>query len=415
MLNNGFIPSFTKNIYGWYNMFKTIDKIDLAGKKCLMRVDFNVPVNDQMEITDDNRIRAGISTVRYALEKGARLILCSHMGKPKGERIEKLSLRPVAKRLEELLGIPVPLAPDCIGDEVAKMVDGVKDGQALLLENLRFHKGETKNDESFAKELASLGDVYVNDAFAVSHRAHASVEAVTKFFEICAAGFLLNDEISYFNKALESPVRPVVAILGGAKVSTKLGAIENILPKVEKIIIGGAMANTFLKANGLDVGASLVEDDLLNTAKSLMQRAVGMGVKFYLPVDFVVASEFKADSVTKIVTSQEIPNGWIALDIGPASSRLFSEALEDVKTIVWNGPMGAFEMDAFSRGTMAICHAVAASHAMSIVGGGDTDAALHKAGEVDGISYMSTGGGAFLELLEGKELPGIRALQSNAG
>lgn len=395
-------------------MFKTIDKIDLAGKKCLMRVDFNVPVNEHGEITDDNRIRAGIATVHYALEKGAKLIICSHMGKPKGERIEKLSLKPVAKRLEELLGIPVPLAPDCIGDEVSKMVAGLKDGQAILLENLRFHKGETKNDEEFAKALASLGEVYVNDAFAVSHRAHASVEAVTRFFEVCTAGFLLNNEISYFKKALEAPVRPVVAILGGAKVSTKLGAIENILPKAEKIIIGGAMANTFLKAQGIDVGASLVENDLLETANSLVQRAREMGVKFYLPVDFVVANEFKADATSKIVTAQEIPQGWMALDIGPATTKLFAEALDDVKTIVWNGPMGAFEMDAFSRGTMAICHAVASSHAMSMVGGGDTDAALHKAGEVDGVSYMSTGGGAFLELLEGKELPGIKALENKA-
>jgi len=392
-------------------MIRYIDELDLAGKKVLMRVDFNVPLNEALEITDDHRIRAALPSVRYALEKGARLILCSHMGKPKGQRVEKLSLMPVAVRLSELLGVQVPLLSDCIGPEVGAAVEVLQPGQAVLLENLRFHSGETKNDPEFSKALASLAEVYVNDAFAVSHRAHASVHGVLAFFKICAAGFLLKKELEYFDRALQAPERPVVAILGGSKVSTKLGAIQNILPKVNKIIIGGAMANTFWAAQGVSMGSSLVEPDLFETARYLISEAKQTGVKFYLPVDVVIAQELKADAVTRIVPVQEIPDGWMALDIGPASIKLFCETLEDVKTIVWNGPVGAFEIAPFSSGTMALAHVVGSSKALSIVGGGDTDAAVSQAGETENISYISTGGGAFLELLEGKELPGIQALK----
>lgn len=395
-------------------MIKYIDQLNLAQKKVLMRVDFNVPLNDALEITDDHRIRAALPTVRYALERGARLILCSHMGKPKGQRVEKLSLKPVAARLSELLGMDVPLLPDCIGPEVQAAVDSLKPGQAILLENLRFYNGETKDDPEFAKALASLAEVYVNDAFAVSHRAHASVHGVVQFFKECAGGFLLKNELTYFEKALKTPDRPLVAILGGSKVSTKLGAIQNILPKVNKIIIGGAMANTFWAAQGVSMGSSLVEPDLFETANYLLSEAKRLGVKFYLPVDAVIAQELKADVATKVVTVQDVPDGWMALDIGPATIKLFCEALEDAKTIVWNGPVGAFEIPAFSEGTMALAHAVGASKALTIVGGGDTDAAVAQAGEVGNISYISTGGGAFLELLEGKELPGIRALRESA-
>lgn len=392
-------------------MIKYIDQIALDGRRVLMRVDFNVPLDDSGEITDDNRIRAALHGIRFALESGARLILCSHLGRPKGERIEKYSLRPVAKRLGVLLGKDVPLAPDCIGPDIEKAVQGLKDGDLILLENLRFHPGETKNDPDFAKALANLADVYINDAFAVSHRAHASVDGVTSFVKSCAAGFLLRKELDYFKKALEEPVRPLVAILGGAKVSNKLGAIENILGKVDKLIIGGAMANTFLLALGFKIGSSLIEASLVKTAEEIMKHARDKDVKFYLPIDFVIAEEMKRDVVTKIVTAQEIPPGWMALDIGPATVRLFHEAIDDARTIVWNGPMGAFELDPFSMGTLSLARAVGESHALSIVGGGDTDAAIHKAKEEGNISYMSTGGGAFLELLEGKELPGIAALK----
>lgn len=396
---------------GGYEMIRYIDELELAGKKVLMRVDFNVPLNEALEITDDHRIRAALPSVRYALEKGARLILCSHMGKPKGQRLEKLSLKPVSMRLSELLGTQVPLLSDCIGPEVQAAVEALQPGQAVLLENLRFYNGETKDDPEFAKALASLAEVYVNDAFAVSHRAHASVHGVVKFFKTYAAGFLLKNELAYFERALKAPERPLVAILGGSKVSTKLGAIQNILPKVNKIIIGGAMANTFWAAQGISMGNSLVESDLFETAKYLVSEARNLGVKFYLPVDVVIAQELKADASTRVVPAQEVPDGWMALDIGPASIKLFCEALEDARTIVWNGPVGAFEIPAFSAGTMALAHAVGAYSALTIVGGGDTDAAVAQAGETGNISYISTGGGAFLDLLEGKELPGIQALR----
>jgi phosphoglycerate kinase len=309
-----------------------------------------------------------------------------------------------------LIDREVRLAPDCIGAETRAMVAGLKPGEVLLLENLRFHKEETDNDAAFAAELAGMAEVYINDAFAVSHRAHASVAAVPALVQDRGAGFLLQTEMDFFRKAMAEPVRPLMAIIGGAKVSSKLGALQNMLDKVDRMIIGGAMANTFLKSQGFEVGASKTEDDLLATARDLVQTAREKGVKLYFPVDFVVADRFAADAVVKNVTAQDIPAGWMALDIGPASTICFQEALADVRTIVWNGPMGAFEMDAFARGTMAMCQAIASSHALSVVGGGDSNAAVKKSGEAGNISYMSTGGGAFLQLMEGKSLPGVDAL-----
>jgi len=392
-------------------MIKYIDEIPLKGQRVLMRTDFNTPLDDSGNIADDNRIKAALPSIRYAIDAGARLILCSHLGRPKGQRIEKWSLRPVARGLEEMINQKVPLAPDCIGDEVEKRVSSMSEGEVHLLENLRYHQGETKNEPGFAKALAKLADIYINDAFAVSHRAHASVTGVPGIVKNCGAGFLIKNELLYFKKALEEPVRPLVAILGGAKIAGKLEAINNILNRVDKLIVGGAMANTFLAAQGVDIGKSITEKDLTDTAKALIDKASNKGIKFYLPVDCIIAESLEKDAVTRIVPIQEIPDDWMALDIGPATVNLFSEVLYNAKTIVWNGPMGVFEFKPFSRGTMALAHAVGSSQALSIVGGGDTDLAIHKAGEVENISYMSTGGGAFLCLLEGKKLPGITALE----
>ena len=389
---------------------KSIRDLKLIGRRILLRADFNVPMDDQRCITDDIRICMVLPTLQHCLKEKGKLIICSHMGRPKGQCVEEFSLAPVARHLETLLGVVVKLAPDCVGEEVEAMVSKMADGDVLLLENLRFHKEETENDVTFSKQLANLADVFINDAFAVSHRAHASVAGVAAFFTEKGAGFLLETEIDFFNKAMRDPVRPLVALVGGAKVSSKLGALSNMLDTVDRMIIGGAMANTFLKSIGVDVGSSKVEDDLLDTAKEFIENADAKGVKLYFPVDFVAAESFKADAVTKHVTFRDIPSGWMALDIGPASTILFGEALQDAKTIIWNGPMGAFEMDAFARGTMALCHSVASSHALSIVGGGDSNAAVKKAGEEKNISYMSTGGGAFLTLMEGKTLPGCEAL-----
>jgi phosphoglycerate kinase len=389
-----------------------IDEIEnLDGKKLFMRVDFNVPLDDNQNITEDTRIRGVLPTITYALDRSAKIVLASHLGRPKGERKEKYSMAPPAQRLTKLIGKEVKLAPDCIGDEVKRMIDAMKPGEIIMLENLRFYPGEEKNDPEFCKALVNGCEVYVNDAFAVSHRAHASVEGITNYFPVVAAGFLMKDEMNYFDKAMKNPTRPVVAILGGAKVSGKIEVLDNLVDKVDKIIIGGGMAFTFLKALGHNVGKSLVEDDLIDTAMKALEKARANNVKFYLPVDCVVADQFKADAVTKTVTVQEIPQEWMALDIGPATVTMFSEALQDAKTIVWNGPMGVFEMDAYSRGTMAMVSAVANSFALTIVGGGDTDVAVHMAGEQSKIGYISTGGGAFLELLEGKKLPGIKALE----
>jgi phosphoglycerate kinase len=389
---------------------KTLREIELKGKRVLIRVDFNVPMNEAGEITDDLRIRTVLPTLRYLLEQNARIILCTHMGRPKGQRVEKFSLAPIAAYLAKLLDRPVPLASDCVGPEVTKAAAQLQNGEILMLENLRFHSQEEKNDPEFSRQLASVADVYINDAFAVSHRAHASVAGVTEYIQEKAAGFLLQKEIEYFHRCIDTPQRPLVAIVGGAKVSGKLEALRNMLERVDKMIIGGAMANTFLKSQGYSVGASKVEDDLLETADSLLQQARAKKVKIYLPVDVIAADRFAPDAISKQVTIQDIPDNWMALDIGPASVICFCEVLADAKTIVWNGPMGAFEMDAFARGTMALAHAVAASHALSVTGGGDSNAAIALSGESDNISYMSTGGGAFLELMEGKMLPGIKAL-----
>jgi phosphoglycerate kinase len=389
---------------------KHIQDIHLQAKRVLLRADFNVPMDGRGQITDDIRIRMVLPTIRHIVEGKGRLIICSHMGRPKGQRVEAFSLAPVARHLELLLDRQVTLATDCVGGEVEAVVEKMTDGDIVLLENLRFHKEETDNDPAFSEQLARFADVYVNDAFACSHRAHASVVGVAGRIAEKTAGFLLQREMDYFHKSMDEPVRPLVAIIGGAKVSSKLGALENMLGKVDRMIIGGAMANTFLKSMGVDVGASKVEDDLLDSARKFVDAADAKGVKLYLPVDFVVADRFAADAVTKNVTFRDIPSGWMALDIGPASTILFREVLDDAKTIIWNGPMGAFEMDAFARGTMAMCQNVAAAHALSIVGGGDSNAAVKKSGEERNISYMSTGGGAFLELMEGKTLPGVAAL-----
>jgi phosphoglycerate kinase len=391
---------------------KTIRDLDLEGKRVLIRVDYNVPLDENGNITDDIRIRMSLPTIRHAIEHNARVILCSHMGRPKGRRVAEYSLAPAARVLSDLLDRPVVLAPDCIGPKAEEVVSRMGDGDVVLLENLRYHAGEEKNDPEFARGLAALADVYVNDAFAVSHRAHASVEGVTRYCAEKAAGFLLQKEMEYFHRSMAEPVRPLAAIIGGAKVSSKLGALENMLDKVDRLLIGGAMANTFLKSLGMEVGASKVEDDLLDAARQILDRAREKGVNLYLPVDVVAADRFAADAVTKQVTVQDIPPGWMALDIGPATVLLFAEALADARTIVWNGPMGAFEMDAFSRGTMALARVVASAHALSITGGGDSNAAIKKSGEADHISYMSTGGGAFLELMEGKTLPGVAALEA---
>ncbi len=389
---------------------KTIRDLELAGKRVLVRVDFNVPMDEQGNITDDIRIRMVLPTIEYVIEHKGKLILCSHMGRPKGQRVEAFSLAPVAAHLADLIGREVKLAPDCIGEATEAMAANMQPGEVLLLENLRFYKEETENEPVFAARLARLADVYINDAFAASHRAHASVAAVPMLIQEKGAGFLLATELDFFRKAMTEPVRPLMAVIGGAKVSSKLSALQNMLDKVDGMIIGGAMANTFLKSQGVAVGASKTEDDLLDAARQLVQMAGEKGVKLYFPVDFVVADRFAADAVVKNVTAQDIPEGWMALDIGPASTICFQEALADVRTIVWNGPMGAFEMDAFARGTMAMCHAIASSHALSVTGGGDSNAAVKKSGEAENISYMSTGGGAFLQLMEGKGLPGVDAL-----
>jgi len=391
---------------------KNISDLVVKGKTVLIRVDFNVPLDEQGNITDDIRIRGVLPTINYALDEHAKVIIISHLGRPEGQRQEKYSLAPVAKRLSRLLEKEVKLAPDCIGPKVEAMVGQMAFGDVLLLENLRFHEEEKKNDPEFCRQLAKLADVYINDAFAVAHRAHASVVGVVEFFQECAAGFLLQKEMDYFHRSVSNPSRPLVAIVGGAKVSSKLGALRNMIDRVDKMIIGGAMANTFLKAQGYEVGTSRVEDDLLETANELVAKALKQGVKLYLPVDCIIADRFDSKAANKITTAQEVPKSWMILDIGPASTLLFGEALEDAGTIIWNGPMGAFEMDAFSRGTMAMVQKLAASQALTIVGGGDTDVAVHRAGESNNISYISTGGGAFLMLMEGKVLPGVAALEN---
>jgi phosphoglycerate kinase len=386
-----------------------LDQTQVQGKRVLVRSDLNVPI-DQGNIRDDNRIRASLPTYKYILDQGASLIICSHLGKPKGQKDPSLSLNPVAERLQELLGREVKMAPDCVGDEVQALADSLQPGDVLLLENLRFQPGETKNDPDFSRQLASLAEIYVNDAFGVVHRAHASVVGVTEHVQTACAGFLLQKEIEYLGKALSSPEHPFVLVAGGAKVSTKLGILTNLLDTVDRIIVGGAMANTFLRSMGVSVGSSKVEDDLIEQALETMKTARSKGISFYLPVDCLTGTDLKAVKPSGIFPFQDVPANEMILDIGPATHTLFAEVLRDAKTVVWNGPMGAFENPSFSQGSVGLAQSVAKVEGLTIVGGGDTDSLVHTCGLVESMSFISTGGGSFLEFLEGKKLPGIKAL-----
>lgn len=390
-------------------MKKTIEDINVDGKKVLVRVDFNVPLNENGEITDETRIQAALPTIKYLIDHNAKVILMSHLGRPKGEVKAEFSLKPVAKRLGKLLDTKVVFADDCIGEEAKKAVDSINDGEVVLLENLRFHKEETKNDKEFAKELASLADIYVNDAFGTAHRAHASTAGVTEYLP-AVAGYLIGKELDIMGKALEDPARPFIAILGGAKVSDKIGVIENLLNKVDCLIIGGGMANTFVKAEGYEMGKSLIDEESLPLASELMEKAKRKGVKILLPSDFVVAKEVKPGVEVKVVPADAIPKDEMALDIGPATRMIFANEIKNAKTVIWNGPMGVAEIPEFAEGTKAIAQALADSDAITIIGGGDSAAAVKKLGFADQMTHISTGGGASLEFLEGKELPGVAAL-----
>ncbi len=387
-----------------------LKNLDVKGKRVLMRVDYNVPLNEKREITDDTRIRETLPSVRYVLDNGGKLVLMAHLGRPKGERKPDESLAPAAKRLSDLIGRPVTMAPDCIGEEVEKIVAAMKAGDVALLENLRFHKAEEKNDPDFAAKLAKLGDVYVNDAFGAAHRAHASTEGVTKHFDKCAAGFLMEKELQYLGGVLEDPEKPFIAIMGGAKISGKIDAITNLLPKVEKLLIGGGMAYTFYKAMGLEIGNSLLEEDRVSMADDLLKKS---GDKIVLPVDVVLADDFKNDAKTQIVAREKMLPGWEGVDIGPKTVEKFGEIIRGAKTVIWNGPMGVFEMPNFAKGTNQLAEAVAkatAAGAITVIGGGDTASAVKQAGLGEKMSHISTGGGASLEFMEGKELPGVAAL-----
>ncbi len=387
-----------------------LKNLDVKGKRVLMRVDYNVPLNEKREITDDTRIRETLPSVRYVLDNGGKLVLMAHLGRPKGERKPDESLAPAANRLSDLIGRPVTMAPDCIGEEVEKIVAGMKAGDVVLLENLRFHKAEEKNDPDFAAKLAKHGDVFVNDAFGAAHRAHASTEGVTKHISKCAAGFLMEKELQYLGGVLENPEKPFVAIMGGAKISGKIDAITNLLPKVEKLLIGGGMAYTFYKAMGLEIGNSLLEEDRVSMADDLLKKS---GDKIVLPVDVVLADDFKNDAKTQIVAREKMLPGWEGVDIGPKTVEKFGEIVRSAKTVIWNGPMGVFEMPNFAKGTNQLAEAVAkatAAGAITVIGGGDTASAVKQAGLGDKMSHISTGGGASLEFMEGKELPGVAAL-----
>ena len=393
---------------------KTVKDISVKGKKCLVRVDFNVPLKDGV-ITDDNRIKGALPTIKYLMEQGAKVILCSHLGRPKGEFNMKYSLKPVAEELSKLLGKKVVFATDVIGESAQKAVSECKDGEVVLLENLRFHKEEEGNDKEFCRKLASFGDIFVNDAFGTAHRAHASTAGVVQygFIKDAVSGFLIDKEISVMSGALENPKRPFVAILGGAKVSDKIGVINNLIDKVDALIVGGAMAYTFAKAQGAKIGNSLCEDDKLDLARELIEKAKKKGIKFLLPVDNVAADKFDNDANTKICSADNIPDGFQGLDIGPKTIELFSETIKNAKTIIWNGPMGVFEMEKFAVGTKAVADAMSkAKDAVTIVGGGDSAAAVAQLGYEDKMTHISTGGGASLEFLEGKVLPGIDCLNN---
>lgn len=383
---------------------------ELKGKRILMRVDFNVPLDDKQNITDDTRIQAALESIKFVINNGGKLILMSHLGRPKGEVLPEFSLAPVAKRLSELLGKPVKMEKDCIGAEVENDVANMQDGDVMLLENVRFHKEETKNIPEFSEKLAKLGDIYINDAFGSAHRAHCSTEGVTAFIKKSAAGFLMEKELKFLGGALADPQRPFVAILGGAKVSTKIGVIENLMKIVDTLILGGGMAYTFYKAQGKEIGTSLLEADKVELAAELLKKAKDSKVNFLLPIDNLVADKFDASANTKIVSTDEIPADYLGVDIGPKSIELFGDVIKNAKTIIWNGPMGVFEIDAFAKGTNTIAQMLADSNATTIVGGGDSVSALNKANLTDKMTHVSTGGGASLEFLEGIQLPGVAAL-----
>lgn len=390
---------------------KTVDDFDLTGKRVFIRVDFNVPLDKQRQVTDDLRVRAVLPTIRKVIGNGGRAIIASHLGRPKGKVAEEFSLKPVGEYLAKLLQQPVVMAPDCVGAEVEKLVSQLSAGAVLLLENLRFHAEEEKNDQAFSKQLAALADVYVNDAFAVSHRAHASVHGITRFVELCAAGYQLAREVDYYQRAMEEPQRPVAMIIGGAKVSTKIGVLQNLIGKADCLVIGGAMANTFLKAQGKNVGRSLVEDEHLQTALQFLEKAEQAGVKVYLPTDAVVASGLENPGEVQQVSVDSVPADKQILDVGAGTLAGFEAVLKECRTIVWNGPLGAFETPPFNQGTFAMAKFLADLQALTVIGGGDSAAAVKQAGVDDKVSYVSTGGGAFLEMLEGRKLPGIEALE----
>lgn len=387
---------------------KTIRDVDVQGKRVLMRVDFNVPMQDDT-ITDDRRIRAALPTIKHAIEAGGKVILMSHLGRPKGKPDDAFRLDPVAKRLSELLGQPVQKVDDCIGADVEQAVAKLEPGDVLLLENVRFYAQETDNDPEFAKALAALGDIFVNDAFGTAHRAHASTTGVADYLP-AVSGFLMEKELEFLGGAVEEPKRPFVAILGGAKVKDKIAVIESLLNKVDTLIIGGGMAYTFLKAQGYEVGNSLLDEERLEFCRSIMAKAEEKGVELLLPVDVVVAKEYGPDAEHKVVSSREMPADWEGLDIGPESAKRFSAAVKDAGTVVWNGPMGVFEFEAFAKGTLSVAQALADSSAVTIIGGGDSAAAVEQMGLADKMTHVSTGGGASLEFLEGKVLPGVAAL-----
>lgn len=409
----------------------TVRDLDLKGKRVLIRVDFNVPLKDGA-VDDDTRIRAAVPTIKYALDQGASVVLMSHLGRPKGKKNPEFSLKPVVKPLADMLGCPVAFADDCVGEAVTAQAEAMKPGEVMVVENLRFYaeeegkaklaegatdeekaaaKAEMKEKQlTFAKQLATLGDVYVDDAFGTAHRAHASMAVVTKFFDKCAAGFLLEKEIEYLGNAVSNPKRPFVAIIGGAKISGKIDVITNLLGKVDSLLIGGGMAYTFFKAQGIDIGGSLLEADKVDLAKTILEQASKSGVNLMLPVDHVIADAFSADAKTETLDVGDVPAGWMGLDIGPKTAEAYSNIIKDAKTVVWNGPMGCFEMAPFAAGTAAVADALAEADCLSIIGGGDSVSAVKKAGLADKMTHISTGGGASLEFLEGKELPGVVAL-----